>query len=371
MVTRRDANRGDRRRDERRRGLCHPGPRRERHRPDGRHRAHRHLSESRASGVLRLLDTRRPAGHVPDARARQPRPARRSGRRQHPRRGHPRGQPALLGLGRLCPGARECRRRRAWSVSRRDRPRRGGGDAGRDQTWLLPVASRNPRRNASGVRCCQRRVGRRRSSSSRATAPTDTKSRCQAWRQSALHLPATTWRSSPRKRRARRSGCPSARFVSSTSHRAPSERSRAGRSWGSSGRRTARRSRRFGSQGPATTKSRRSETPFPPSSSHRPRPRTGYTLHLAFVDVASGSVRSKRDVRVSEKFALQLLPYFDQYALSHRFWSPDSASFMLPLVSEDDVVGIVLLPPDGSAERAGRRRRDGILQPVTSPMPAT
>jgi TolB protein len=78
---------------------------------------------------------------------------------------------------------------------------------------------------------------------------------------------------------------------------------------------------------------------------------SGYTLHLAFVDVASGSLRSTREVRVSEKFALELLPYFDQYALSHRFWSPDSASFMLPLVNEDDVVGIVLLPPDGSDER--------------------
>jgi hypothetical protein len=54
---------------------------------------------------------------------------------------------------------------------------------------------------------------------------------------------------------------------------------------------------------------------------------------------------------VSETFALQLLPYFDQYALSHRFWSPDSASFMLPLVSDDDIVGIVLLSPDGTAER--------------------
>jgi TolB protein len=89
-----------------------------------------------------------------------------------------------------------------------------------------------------------------------------------------------------------------------------------------------------------------------PAINFRPAaPTSGYTLHLAFVDVATGSVRSKRDVRVSERFALQLLPYFDQYALSHRFWSPDSASFMLPLVSEDDVVGIVLLPPDGSAER--------------------
>jgi len=85
---------------------------------------------------------------------------------------------------------------------------------------------------------------------------------------------------------------------------------------------------------------------FPPAAAT-----SGYTLHLAFVDVASGSVRSSREVRVSQRFALELLPYFDQYALSHRFWSPDSASFMLPLVSEEDVVGIVLLPPDGSNER--------------------
>jgi hypothetical protein len=85
---------------------------------------------------------------------------------------------------------------------------------------------------------------------------------------------------------------------------------------------------------------------FPPAAAT-----SGYDLHLAFVDVASGSLRSSRDVRISETFGLQLLPYFDQYALSHRFWSSDSASFMLPLVSEDDVVGIVLLPPDGSASR--------------------
>ncbi len=85
---------------------------------------------------------------------------------------------------------------------------------------------------------------------------------------------------------------------------------------------------------------------FPPAATS-----SGYALHLVFVDVASGSVRSSREVRVSEKFALELLPYFDQYALSHRFWAPDSASFMLPLVRPDGVVGIVLLPPDGSDER--------------------
>jgi TolB protein len=85
---------------------------------------------------------------------------------------------------------------------------------------------------------------------------------------------------------------------------------------------------------------------FPPTATS-----AGYALHLAFVDVASGNVRSSRDVRVSDLYGLQLLPFFDQYALSHRFWSPDSSSILLPLVRDDGVVGIVVLPADGSEER--------------------
>ncbi len=78
---------------------------------------------------------------------------------------------------------------------------------------------------------------------------------------------------------------------------------------------------------------------------------SGYALRLVFVDVASGTIRSSRDVRVSDLFGLQLLPFFDQYALSHRFWAPDSSSILLPLVRDDGVVGIVVLPADGSEER--------------------
>jgi TolB protein len=85
---------------------------------------------------------------------------------------------------------------------------------------------------------------------------------------------------------------------------------------------------------------------FPPAAAD-----SGYALRLAFVDVASGTIRASREVRVSELFGLQLLPFFDQYALSHRFWSPDSASFLLPLVRDDGAVGIVVLPADGSPER--------------------
>jgi TolB protein len=85
---------------------------------------------------------------------------------------------------------------------------------------------------------------------------------------------------------------------------------------------------------------------FPPAAAD-----SGYALRLAFVDVASGTIRSSRDVRVSDLFGLQLLPFFDQYALSHRFWAPDSSSVLLPLVRDDGVVGIVVLPADGSEER--------------------
>ena len=79
----------------------------------------------------------------------------------------------------------------------------------------------------------------------------------------------------------------------------------------------------------------------------RPAPNTvaqarGVAARLAFIDVSSGAARSERVVQLADQFVNQLLPYFDQYALSHRLWSPDSASILLPLV---DAAG---------AERAGR-----------------
>ena len=91
--------------------------------------------------------------------------------------------------------------------------------------------------------------------------------------------------------------------------------------------------------------------PAPPSAFPPAATDSGYALRLAFVDVASGTIRASREVRVSELFGLQVLPFFDQYALSHRFWAPDSSSILLPLVRDDGVVGIVVLPADGSEER--------------------
>lgn len=74
----------------------------------------------------------------------------------------------------------------------------------------------------------------------------------------------------------------------------------------------------------------------------------GITLRLTFVDAVSGAIRSVREIQLADLFVNQVLPYFDQYALSHRFWSPDSRSVALPIVSEQGVSRIALFAADGS-----------------------
>jgi WD40 repeat protein len=77
----------------------------------------------------------------------------------------------------------------------------------------------------------------------------------------------------------------------------------------------------------------------------------GISLRLSFVGVDDGSVTPDRLVRVSDLFVNQVLPFFDQYALSHRFWAPDGSSFVLPIVDDDDVTHLYAIPPDGSDAR--------------------
>ena len=84
---------------------------------------------------------------------------------------------------------------------------------------------------------------------------------------------------------------------------------------------------------------------------------SGFALSLTFVDVASGGVRSRQAVRVADLFVNQVLPYFDQYALSHGIWSSDSATIALPLVDDTDTTGVVVLHADGSA---AQRVSDGV-----------
>jgi WD40-like Beta Propeller Repeat len=74
----------------------------------------------------------------------------------------------------------------------------------------------------------------------------------------------------------------------------------------------------------------------------------GARLRVTFVTVGSGVIRSRWAFTVSDLFIGQLLPFFDQYALSHRLWSPDSASIALPVVADDGTVQVMAVQADGA-----------------------
>ena len=57
-------------------------------------------------------------------------------------------------------------------------------------------------------------------------------------------------------------------------------------------------------------------------------------LTLSVVDVATGEGLRLLDFQPTGVFLTQFLPFFDQYALSHRLWSPDSRALVLPVVEE-------------------------------------
>jgi WD40-like Beta Propeller Repeat len=77
---------------------------------------------------------------------------------------------------------------------------------------------------------------------------------------------------------------------------------------------------------------------------------TGVPLTLSFVDFASGRVRESRAAQVTSTFVNLVLPYYDQYALSHRVWAPDSSAIALPLV-DDGIDRLFVVPADGSPPR--------------------
>jgi TolB protein len=73
------------------------------------------------------------------------------------------------------------------------------------------------------------------------------------------------------------------------------------------------------------------------------RQHAGLRLQLWAVDVASGQQRRLAEFTPTAVFLGQFLPYFDQYALSHRIWSPDSNAIVFP-VFEDGRSQIAVAP---------------------------
>ena len=74
---------------------------------------------------------------------------------------------------------------------------------------------------------------------------------------------------------------------------------------------------------------------------------SGVQVRLTFVDVASGDIRSEAVVEPGQTYVSQLMAYFDQYALSHRLWSPDSSSFLLPQTEPDGSTHVDVFFADG------------------------
>jgi TolB protein len=69
-------------------------------------------------------------------------------------------------------------------------------------------------------------------------------------------------------------------------------------------------------------------------------------LTLSVIDADGGDPQHIVDFKPTELFLTQFLPFFDQYALSHHLWSPDSSALVLPIV-EDDAARLYIVPASG------------------------
>jgi TolB protein len=82
-----------------------------------------------------------------------------------------------------------------------------------------------------------------------------------------------------------------------------------------------------------------------PEPSAAPDP--GVDVRMWFVDVATGDILSDPQVLPGDRYVRGLMEYFDQYALSHRLWAPDSSSILLPQSGPDGTTHIDVFFPDG------------------------
>lgn len=80
------------------------------------------------------------------------------------------------------------------------------------------------------------------------------------------------------------------------------------------------------------------------------RQHEGLFLNLSIVQIAGGQFYSLIDFEPTEIFLTQFLPFFDQYALSHQLWAPDSHALVLPL-TDDGRPRIYVVPVSGSGIR--------------------
>ena len=73
---------------------------------------------------------------------------------------------------------------------------------------------------------------------------------------------------------------------------------------------------------------------------------------LGLIDVETGGQRYIAAFEPNPVFVNQILPYFDQYALSHRVWSPDSQALAMPVIDDQEEPKVMVFPIDGQAPYA-------------------
>ena len=74
----------------------------------------------------------------------------------------------------------------------------------------------------------------------------------------------------------------------------------------------------------------------------------GREMELWVVDIATGNSRLLTTFTPTPIFLLQFLPFFDQYALSHRLWSPDSTALVIPTL-QDETPHLMVVPVNGGS----------------------
>lgn len=79
------------------------------------------------------------------------------------------------------------------------------------------------------------------------------------------------------------------------------------------------------------------------------QPQGTLLLELSVVEVATGRSRLLTAFSPTPLFVGQFLPFFDQYALSHAVWSPESDAVVLPMLGESGPQ-IVVVPLGGEPE---------------------
>jgi TolB protein len=75
------------------------------------------------------------------------------------------------------------------------------------------------------------------------------------------------------------------------------------------------------------------------------------TLRLLLIDISTGENLQRINFQPTSLFVTQFLPFFDQYALSHRIWSPSSDAVVFPVSDNGESTVQIITVVSGAIDR--------------------